>query len=573
MALHSIFQDSHEKKQEAKKRKEARAAAGKSGPPVKGWHCSPFERAYGLQTVKALIKDLGLCMEDQIQIVGKKKGAQGSPGTDGAADSTIERYEPVWRTMRDFSFVTGDYKSAIIFCRDDCPANPFPISEDSAIHCLRFCTFKKGEPLLHYQTNLPVNDRHGGKPLLCQGIWTAESTVKTFRSALSKVAIHYTPTQGDYIQPCKGCLKLASKGIGCAVHKNNPRNDVGGSVVKGVAFKSHLKLVEEYVSQMYQSRATYGMLPDQTRMIRLACISANDAYSLMIWTLIIVSIKLFARIDETLTMKVEDLPPEYFIVVEDDLKALCATLYGKTDKVKEHMAIWDDEMCPEFAATRALMIWLKVSGITSGYIFPKRSDLDKNIKVPTSHLPYSTLCQHLKNLVSNVCGVTEDDTTIIGTHMCRKTMFLFVCWHYMGKGDEVNISETDTASICKSSRHKDVQATLAYVRDSHTLCKVKDIVCRDDPKYMVGKFQPIHIETHPHWKHLTRGIDHHRKPLIKLVDWYLYEIVQLPRGQMTIIEMCDMVCNFRPKELPQRSWTCLWPRNSRTQRSEAKFLP
>ena len=71
-------------------------------------------------------------------------------------------------------------------------------------------------------------------------------------------------------------------------------------MVKGVACKSHLKWVEEYVSQMYQSRATYGMLPDQTRMIFLACILANDAYSLMIWTLIIVSIKLFGCIEETL---------------------------------------------------------------------------------------------------------------------------------------------------------------------------------------------------------------------------------------------------------------------------------
>jgi hypothetical protein len=95
------------------------------------------------------------------------------------------RYETYWKTL----FVMGDYKSAMIICRDNCPSNPFPISLKTAVNYMRFCVMEKGTILRDIDTNQAIVNRHG-QEMICVGVWTAQSTAVGFKSAISKVCQH-----------------------------------------------------------------------------------------------------------------------------------------------------------------------------------------------------------------------------------------------------------------------------------------------------------------------------------------------------------------------------------------------
>jgi hypothetical protein len=62
----------------------------------------------------------------------------------------------------------------------------------------------------------------------------------------------------------------------------------------------------------------------------------------MIWTMMIVGIKLFACIDEIIQMKMEDLPHEFFIVKDGNVEVLATKIKGKCDTKIHIMALWDD---------------------------------------------------------------------------------------------------------------------------------------------------------------------------------------------------------------------------------------
>jgi hypothetical protein len=128
-------------------------------PPTKGWLCSKEEQSIGLDETKAMMATMGMHIPNEPKkILGKVGGKHGDMGTDSAKQTTIDRYQTFWKTLRDFCFVLGDYKSAMILCRDDCPSNPFPIALKTAVHCLRFCVMEKGTVLRDMDTNEPVID-------------------------------------------------------------------------------------------------------------------------------------------------------------------------------------------------------------------------------------------------------------------------------------------------------------------------------------------------------------------------------------------------------------------------------
>ena len=56
--------------------------------------------------------------------------------------------------------------------------------------------------------------------------------------------------------------------------------------------------VVEYIENHYEARSTYALLPYQVRELSEYLVANNDHESLMLWTMIIVGIKLFMRIDE-----------------------------------------------------------------------------------------------------------------------------------------------------------------------------------------------------------------------------------------------------------------------------------
>ena len=143
----------------------------------------------------------------------------------------------------------------------------------------------------------------------------------------------------------------------------------------------------------------------------------------------LVGIKGFLRIDEALNLKVEDLPQDYFVVTEHSVEGLCMIVQGKTDQEKQYLAIWDDTECPDFSPARALLIWLAVSGIQSGALFPSASELSSGTKSPSESLHYDDfLAEITKFLCTDVLKKDANSSAmqnmIIGTHILCKTAYL-----------------------------------------------------------------------------------------------------------------------------------------------------
>ena len=140
-------------------------------------------------------------------------------------------------------------------------------------------------------------------------------------------------------------------------------------------------MLKNYVKIHYDSRHTFAFYPDELRHLRLYLLSTNQKYKLMIWTIMLVGIKGFLRTDEVLNLKVEDLPQEYFAVTQNNVEGLCMTVQGKTDQEKEYLAIWDDKECTDLSPSRALLIWLAVTGIPLGQIVSVFGRVKKRHKV------------------------------------------------------------------------------------------------------------------------------------------------------------------------------------------------
>lgn len=512
----------------------------------KGFTVAARIQESGFVKLEALIKELQLDTKSpKIRIVGQ---TEDDMGTDRAKDSSIERYEHIWRAFLDYCFLVGDYESAMLPARNHCPADPLPVKSETAKQFLAFRCLEKRETVKNTMTNQPVKDIDGNV-MISIGDWKGESSIGLFRTALSKLHVHYDTTKCEYTEACAECQKIpierVCKSEGCRTHPGNPKYWRRGNVSNDKSFAEAISNYETYVLNHYEARRTKAFLPGELRDIRTHLLSFNDLYHLMIWTILIVAIKLFLRIEEALEMTVEQFETEYFIVTEDDVEGLCVRIKGKRDKVPLDFALWNDKECPEFSACQAILIWISLSGIKSGKLFPQKEDLGKGESFTTNY-SYSAMLEILKSLSENVCGHDTTSTTIIyGTHMARKTAFLLAYWGFVRKDN--CLAEMDKANILLSARHKDISSTATYLSNSGTLKSLVDRLDKMSERHRVGQWEPIHIKTHDSFASLNMESMKFQKRLPDLSDWYVHEMLGIPRdSRVSIAEVHRRVCMYTP---------------------------
>jgi hypothetical protein len=515
---------------------------------------------YGLSQIERQIAKHGLnVVAPKICIIGRnKKDRTTTVGTDRAVDVSILRYETIWRSAFAFCIEVADYDSAMIFARDICPTNPLPMSSESAIECLRFHVQEKGTRLMHHKTNLPINSSFTGLPLVCQGDWRSTHSISLYRSALSKVHMHYETTSGDYTDACKKCGEIpmdeVQMGKGCPRHPGTPHYWCKGMPTSTPDFGNNCSMLKEYVKIHYDARHTFAFYPGELRDLRLYLLSTNNKYKLMIWTIMLVGIKGFLRTDEVLNLKVEDLPQEYFAVTQNNVEGLCMTVQGKTDQEKQYLAIWDDKECTDLSPSRALLIWLAVTGITSGKLFPSAAEVESGTKSPVGSLGYDVFLKEIKDLCTGVLKKSADSPAmkhmIIGTHMLRKTGYLLAYWGVNLKKGTTETTPMDQASILLSARHKDTRSCVTYLSDAGTMLALCDKIRSDDVNQRVGAWQPIHIKTHDAFAALNVPSKKYIKGATDLADWYVFEKLGVPKddqlGRMTIYQIHQLACEFVP---------------------------
>ena len=522
-----------------------------------GYHIAPEARKSGLTAIEARIRELGLdTASPKVVIQGSDKRNQ-KLGTDSAEISTIGRYEGIWSQMLDFCIELGDYDSAIILARDLCPKNPWSVSASTAISFMRFRVLQEGTPLVHHETGAPVTNAKG-EQFKCRGDWTSVSTVQLISSGLSKLHAHYKTTTGDYSEACDACrrvpLEAAVKGTTCPDHIGKSHYYRRGCPTKDSTYKDKHKQMMKHVKDVYDSRATFAFLPHQLRDILDYCVATNSNYYLMIWTILIVGVKQFLRIEEDLAIEMERFQQDYFVVTESNVDALAMWVFGKNENEKITLVAWDDEECPEFSPVRAILLWIRVSGITGGKLFPCKEQLLARCTHPTVAIAYDDILDELKHLVTNVLGLDMTNPKmkrfIIGTHMLKKTAHLLAFWGFNRNYGTTQMTPMDEANVQQSARHSNKsRQTSTYLSDAGTLMLLCKKLHPDDPRHKVGEFQSIRIETHPQYEALNLKSKPYAKPLVELAKWYVHEKLGIATEVlpgMSIPQLWRMAMDFTP---------------------------
>jgi hypothetical protein len=542
-----------------------------------GYKIPAHEREKGIEAAVQKMKELGLDLEGpKVVITGSNKHSN-SVGTDAGQTSTIERYEQFWRPLLDFCIAIGDFESAGILCRknvlsggrDLSPADPLPVKLDTAIHFMMMRVLEKGKPLTHHATDLPVLGADG-QQILCMGDWHSTNQVQLYSNALSKVHSKYATTNGEYMSECSACQQSSQvdpKANGCRRHVGRPLVWRKGSPTKDALFTTKLKQMKDYCERNHCTRHAMYFLPSELRQIRNHCLAANTKYKLMVWTIWIVGIKGFLRVEEALSLTVEDFREKYFVVSENAVKNLAYFVDGKSDHDPCLLACWDDAECPDFSPVRPILLWLVASGIRSGPLFPPKDQLDsvavlgtvtgektKDGKLPS--FSYNDFLKETQFLCSSVLGKDMDSEEmkklIIGTHMMRKTGYLIAIWGWKRAygSDECPI---DSSNISKSARHSSIHSVAVYASDAATMKTLIECLSLDaaDSNQRVGVWKAIHIEHSTKFDSINLASQRYTKPLPELAEWYVAHVLNVPLSSigthlMTYHELHRLATAIRP---------------------------
>ena len=139
---------------------------------------------------------------------------------------------------------------------------------------------------------------------------------------------------------------------------------------------------------------------------------------------------------------------------------------------------------------------------------------------------------------------------IIGTHMLCKTAYLLAFWGFNRKYNIQDFSHADCANILQSAHHKDPKSCATYLGDSATLLNLLKKVDKNDTHHHISEWQPIHIKMLDTFAALNIPSKQYIKPLVQLVDWYIFEKLNVPNdgkfGRLSFLQIHERACAFIP---------------------------
>ena len=344
------------------------------------------------------------------------------------------------------------------------------------------------------------------------------------------------------------------------------------------------KQVHTFVHNNYDAQGNMAFLPSELRKIRCYLINQNDLLSFMIWCIILVGTKLFARVDEVLVLKVEDFDnnQDFFIAKQHNIHSLAVDLKGKTGTRLhlDKLMLWDDKECPEFSPVWAILLWIQLSGIRSGYIFPSPEELQSSQKHTTEHYPYKHLLNAMKHLYFDVLNHDKEDpkykNVMFGTHIFCKTMYFLAYLSHKRYGYRLDKIEealmlqssrrlcspdqNDHSLITESARHStnssNCTTIMQYLWDSPVLAHAMDTEDFDSAQNKVGKWIPIVILSLRPLQQILVPVTAYQKPLPQMAARYMHDILLQPKSPLRHIHLptlSDVSVNYAPdRELTHR---------------------
>jgi hypothetical protein len=392
-------------------------------------------------------------------------------GTDAAASGTKVMYENRWDHFHSFCVLLGFYACSLLLDRDGCPDSPIPVETYTIRLYIQYMTLPRGEVLSDPVTSVPIYDVMNN-PVLCTGEWKAPGNLQKFRSSMLALDSLYAELTGPaYVAKCLACIALTASNEGsgylpCTLHTEGARVRSRGSLINAPDVVHHLACSTHRLKD-YVRKGNIQLLPSEVRMIRTALLVENDIFGLQYWTMVIMGIKLFLRISELLSIKIEDFDPSLMLLESTSchVSALAVKIKGN-----HWLSMYCDNKFPELCPIRALLLYISLSGIKEGYIFPKflpgygtnaatneesSTESTGDVDESTLHYPYAAFISRMKCLLTVIIGREKCPTDIFGTHILRKTAYLFAIFGLLRQysGEVKNLNDFLMVGIMDSAQH------------------------------------------------------------------------------------------------------------------------
>jgi hypothetical protein len=447
----------------------------------------------GFTTIEECATKLGLGRLDSPRIFVGTDQKSNSIGNKSLRNSTLDRYFAALPGFIKYCILVGDPQSAIMVHIPGCCEHPCPPSESTYLNYARYHVLVEGTILKDYKTEAPV--LFNGQPVRCLGDWRSKETVGIYRSAIGLLSKEYVDCSGDYEGVCTMCAELPPDAErGCLRRGHiSPRLLPRGNVTRSPDSAESFKSLEAYIESHYTVKSTVALLPSELRKIRDRCLSGNHLGELMVWVVFLLSTRQYLRSTEVLMLKVEDWDLGCAKVSETDVISLLLSVLGKRDTGKSvNLACWTDPECPEFSAATVVLIWISLTGITSGYMFPPIEMLcpGKTPSQEEEYYSYHHYLTDLKYLTVQVAGrdlfsEVDKEVLLVGTHVGRKTGAQLSAFGFLSKnsGRQTGLEDpiflaalkndlgesTGGGNLRLDMRHEGLGGTMIYIADAATL--------------------------------------------------------------------------------------------------------
>jgi hypothetical protein len=458
-------------------------------------------------------------------------------GTDAQKSGQMHEYQNRWLHMKKFFLLMGDDLSALLCDREVCPDQPLPMDPMNVCNYTSYMCLRDGTRVCDPTNQNPIKDRLG-HDVLAIGVWNAPNNVNKCQAAIKALHDLYPNLRGPYYPSCSVCVRLTNEYKCTARHTPCDLHSSGALLVKqgNVMFDSdvmkHFKAMRARLNSTHKEKGNIQLTPSEVRKLRTILLATSShpnrtvaLEGLKSYTMILLGIKQFLRSDELLEIQVDDFTSDLQIIrPEKGVEALVMKVCGKTDPVPLDLIIWADDEYPEFCPIRHLLLYVKLSGLKSGYLFPPEWTLpDASTGMSILPYDYDDFLAKMKVLCVEKLGRRSKDN-IYGTHILRKTAYLFAIWGVL-KVQKVQISEsTDVpklsmAAIMQSARHKAICNAATYARDSFGLyewCRRTRLSDENE----VSVWQDIHIENSEPFRATTVHCRAYQGELHVVADWY-----------------------------------------------------
>ena len=170
------------------------------------------------------------------------------------------------------------------------------------------------------------------------------------------------------------------------------------------------------------------LLPCNVHKIRTCLLSSNSLVDLQTMVMTMVTICLFFSINDLYSMTIEHFISEQFVFdPAGNIMGICKRLSGKDDADWFMLTFWMDDECPEFCPVCLLLVYIHVTKIQGGCLFPSELELlnPPSDGVFVAQISYSVLQVCMTLLVEDVLGLSGLSAQV-GLLLILKTGYL---WH------------------------------------------------------------------------------------------------------------------------------------------------